>query len=101
VPPGTEIILPTIRGWSLGFGNTTPADTSTVGSFTWNPDDHHLGIAELNISVGRINAVDTATTPPTQTATIRIHALLSDNNGDDQWWATVNYNLICLGRRSV
>src|SRR4051794_20163329 len=34
IPPGTEIIVPAIRGWSMGFGRTTPEDTSNVPSLT-------------------------------------------------------------------
>jgi len=28
VPPGTEIIVPALSGWTLGYGSTTPEDLS-------------------------------------------------------------------------
>ncbi|HEX9945487.1 MAG TPA: hypothetical protein VGG03_26030 [Thermoanaerobaculia bacterium] len=98
VPPGTELIVPAMRGWVAGFGSTNPEDLSTVTEARWNPDDHHLGLAFINVAVEDINAVDTSTSPPTQTAAIRITARLSDNNADDRWFGSVNYTLICFGR---
>lgn len=97
VPPGTLIIIPAVYGWALGYGRTDPEDISTVKKFNWNREDHNLGLAQLSVHVMDIDAVDTSVTPPTQTAKIEITAMLSDDNGDDQWFAGVNYNLLCLG----
>jgi hypothetical protein len=99
VPPGTEIIVPAMRGWWLGYGSTTPEDISTTIPFTWRTEDHHFGVAYFDIIVTRIDAVDNSTTPPTQTATIHILGRLTDNNLDDSWWGLVDYTLLCLGRR--
>lgn len=98
VPPGTELIVPAMRGWVMGFGSTNPANLGTDAA-SWNATDHNLGFAFLNIGVERINAVDRTTSPPTQTAVIRVAARLTDDNFDDRWFGSVNYTLICLGRR--
>lgn len=98
VPPGTELIVPAMRGWVVGFGSTDPEDLSTVTEGRWNSDDHHLGMAFINVAVADINAADTSTSPPTQTATVKVTAVLSDHNADDRWFGSVNYTLICLGR---
>jgi hypothetical protein len=99
VPPGTELIIPAIQGWITGFGRIEPADLSTFeGTANWHTDDHHLGLSQMIVTVEDINSADTTTTPPTQTARIRIGAVLSDNNGDDPWFGTLRYTLICLGR---
>ena len=102
VPPGTDIIVPAMRGYAIGYGRTAPDDLSALNTstFTWFREDHNLGLAALNVFVEDINAVDTSTTPPSQTAKITIMALLSDDNGDDGWFGTVNYNLLCLGRKN-
>jgi hypothetical protein len=102
VPPGTELIIPVVRGYQLGYGTIDPPDFTTSAdrqSFTWHPDDHHFGVAALNVSVDRINAVDNSTTPPTQTARVVVDGKLADVNGDDRWWGSVNYTLLCLGRQ--
>lgn len=104
IPPGTSLIIPAIRGWVTGYGKTDPEDLSALTSgetATWHTADHHLGFQQLNIFVADINAVDFSTSPPTQTATITIQSLLSDDNGDDSWFGDVNYNLICLGPDSL
>ena len=101
VPPGTQLIIPAMRGWAIGYGSTTPDDLSQQpdinSTVTWHSADHHLGMAYLNIYVDRINAVDNTTTPATQTAVITVSGLLTDDNFDDGWWGTVNYTLLCLG----
>ena len=101
VPPGTQIIIPAMRGYSFGYGSTTPDDLSTDPNqkATWHTEDHNLGHAEINIYVKDIDAVDNSVTPATQTATITVTALVSDENGDDDRWAYTNYNLLCLGRK--
>ncbi len=99
VPPGTELIVPAVRGITTGFGSTEPADLSVSGgSFEWSTEDHNFGMTMINVSVTDIDAVDTSTTPPTQTATINVSALLTDDDGRDRWFGGVNYTLICLGR---
>jgi len=100
VPPGTELIVPAMRGWVAGFGKIDPNDC-TSNSVEWGYVDHHFGFALLNVGVERINTTDTSTTPPTQTAMIRVQAHLTDDNGDDRWFGYINYTLICLGRRQV
>lgn len=103
VPPGTQIIIPALRGYLFGYGSTDPADLSTPGATdqrpNWHTEDHNLGYAAINIFVKDIDAVDNSTTPATQTATVTIQANISDENGDDNWWADVNYNLLCLGKK--
>lgn len=100
VPPGTEVIVPTVRGWAFGYGSTTPEDLSPLpdpnASNTWHPADHHVGLISLNIWVDTLNAVDPATN--TQTAKIKVSAILSDDNGDDEWFGYANYTLLCLGK---
>jgi hypothetical protein len=99
VPPGTELIVPTMRGFLLGFGRTDPEDLSAgTGDAAWHSEDHHLGFAYVNVYVDRIHAVDTSSTPPTQTAVIHVQARLTDDNGDDKWFGDVNYTLICLAK---
>jgi hypothetical protein len=100
VPAGTEVIVPTITGWDLGYGSTTPADlsgqTTPESTFDWNPADHHLGLARIDISVTDIDAPAPGAT--SQSATLRIGAQLADVNGDDPWWGVIRYQLIFLGR---
>jgi hypothetical protein len=102
IPPGTEIIIPTVRGWFTGYGKTTPEDLSQQpdpnGSLIWQPNDEHFGLAWFNVFVDHINAIDTSTTPATQTAVIKIVCILGDENLDNRWWASVNYNLFCLAK---
>ena len=98
VPVGTELIIPTIRGFGAGYGRTDPEDLSGGGSFTWHAADHHLGVLYLNVQVVDINAPDNSTTPPSQSASLTVTALLADDNLDDQWFGTINYTLLCLGR---
>lgn len=99
-PVGTEVIVPVLRGWELGYGSTTPADITQQplpeSTFTWNAADHHLGMGNVNIAVTDINAAAPGAT--TQSATIQIAARLNDDNGDDPWWGVVRYELIFLGR---
>jgi hypothetical protein len=97
VPPGTLMIIPAVNGWALGYGKSDPEDLSKANTFNWHREDHNLGLAQLSVFVTDIDAVDTSTTPPTQTAKIRITAMLSDDNGDDQWFGAVDYKLLCLG----
>lgn len=100
VPVGTEAIIPTVRGWTLGYGSLDPADQSPQpdpnGSLSWKPEDHHLGLATVNVAVSDIDAPDVAN--GTQTATIVVSAWLTDDNTDDKWFGTIRYNLIYLGR---
>jgi hypothetical protein len=103
VPPGTQIIIPAVRGWFAGYGKTIPEDYFTQQSnpnskLNWQHNDEHFGLAWFNVLVDDINAVDSTTSPPTQTAEITITAILGDENLDNRWWASVNYNLLCLGR---
>lgn len=102
VPPGTELIVPAVRTWVAGFGSSDPEDLSTpdTATFTWNAQDHHFGVGLFNVWVKDINAVDTSTTPPTQTATIGVSLTLSDKGANKEWFGGLNYNLICLGRTS-
>ena len=58
----------------------------------------HFGIAGFNVAVTDVDAVDDSTDPPTQTAEVRVFAILGDHNLDNEWWATINFNLLCLGR---
>ena len=87
-----------MRGWTAGFGTMNPEDLSATPIAEWTSDDHHLGLASVHVGVTDINPVDTSTSPPTQTATIRIAARVADRNFDDRWCGSVNYTLICLGR---
>jgi hypothetical protein len=100
VPAGTEVIVPTVTGWDLGYGSTAPADlsgqTTPESTFHWNATDHHLGFARIDVSVVDIDALAPGAT--TQTATLRIGAQLADGNGDDPWWGVIRYQLIYLGR---
>lgn len=101
VPPGTQMIIPAVRGWATGYGSTTPEDLSMPPDpdtfLRWRHTDEHFGLTWFNVYVDRINAVDSSTTPATQTAVIKVTAILGDENLDNEWWAWVNYNLICLG----
>ena len=99
VPPGTDIIVPAIRGWMIGYGATDPDDLTMVDQSRWHPEDHNFGLMIVNVAITRVNAVDNTTSPPSQTATVKVTATLSDDNSDDGWFAAVNYNLICLGRK--
>jgi len=100
VPPGTQFVIPAVRGWAAGYGKTVPEDLSPIpdpnASLTWHPNDEHFGLAWFNVFVDRINAVDNSTTPPTQTAVIKVTAILGDENLDNEWWGLVNYTLLCL-----
>lgn len=97
VPVGTALIVPAVRGWTMGYGSTTPEDLSgTPGPVTWHREDHNLGASYFNVFVQDIDAPDPATN--TQTATIVVEMLLSDDNSDDDWFGYVNYTLLCLGR---
>jgi hypothetical protein len=101
VPVGTQLIIPALRGYGIGYGSTTPEDLSPdpgpAGTAVWHSTDHHLGVASVNIWVDRVNAVDNSSTPATQTAVIKVRAWLTDDNHDDAWWALATYTLLCLG----
>lgn len=98
VPVGTVAIVPTVRGFTFGYGTTTPEDlaqSDPAKPLTWHTEDHNFGVQSLNIFVEDIDAPDPNTN--TQTAKIHISALLSDDNSDDTWFGYVNYTLLCLG----
>jgi len=100
VPAGTEVVVPALIGWDLGYGSTLPADLSgqvtPESTFTWTPTDRSLGMARVDISVTDIDALAPGAT--TQSATLRIGMQLADSHGDDPWWGVVRYQLIFLGR---
>lgn len=96
---GTVAIVPAVRGWAFGYGSTDPEDLATSPPdkpINWHPEDHHLGLQSLNIYVEDIDAPNPAAN--TQTATVHISAILSDDNGDDTWFGYANYTLLCLGK---
>lgn len=99
VPTGTELIVPAVRGWRLGFGSLEPADLSVnpAPETSWNADDHYFGSALVNVYVKDVNAPDAS---GSQSATVTVQIALHDINGDDPWWGLVNYSLICLKRES-
>jgi len=98
-PLGTQVIVPVLRGWTLGYGSTDPADHSPQpapeSTFRWNSEDHHFGIGMVNIAVIDLNAAVPGAI--SQSATVQISARLNDDNGDDKWWGVVRYELIFLG----
>jgi hypothetical protein len=99
---GTTFIVPALRGWGIGYGETDPWDLSKkedpIGAPGWKKTDHHLGYAFVNVWVDHINPPDHSTEISTQTAVINIAANLGDHNLDDKWWAWVTYSLTCLAR---
>lgn len=94
VPYGTEVIVPCVRAWWLGFGKLNPDDWNDP-SATWTSNDHHWGLCDVNVYVDRIYAPDPATL--TQKARIGVRLWLRDINGDDQTNCRVHYSLIYLG----
>ena len=101
-PAGTEVIVPVLRGWELGYGSTDPADLSPMplqeSTFNWQSEDHNWGIGMVNIAVTDIDALAPGAT--SQSATIQVSARLHDDNADDKWWGVIRYQLIFLGRHN-
>ena len=99
VPVGTQVILPAVNGWTMGYGKIDP-DTleGHVNQGTWRPADHHFGFSAVFVQIQDIDAPDMGADPPSQTATLRIVVRLSDDNADDRWFGTVFYGLLFLGR---
>jgi hypothetical protein len=100
VPVGTEVILPALRGFDIGYGSTDPADLSPMplpeSTFSWRHEDHHFGVARVNVAVVDIDAAAPGASP--QHARIQVGLRPNDDNGDDKWWGVVRYQLIFLGR---
>lgn len=101
VPPGTYLIVPSIRGWITCYGEITPDDLSNINdpnaSLVYKPNDQHLGLQLVNIMVKDIDAYDPSSN--SQTATLIIESLLRDDNADNKWYARVNYDLLFLGKK--
>ena len=100
VPAGTEVIVPALTGWDIGFGSTDPEDLSPQAApesvFNWRATDHHYGWSRVGVVVRDIDALAPGAT--TQRARIEVQATLTDNNLDDPWWGVIRYQLIFLGR---
>jgi hypothetical protein len=102
VPVGTQIVIPAVRGWRLAYGEIDPNSVEAHASLgdqnaTWKTADHHLGVAAVNVFVKDVNAPN----GNTQTATLTVSLLLSDDNGDDKWFGLVNYSLMFLGPKAT
>jgi len=101
VPVGTEFIIPSVRGWSLAYGELDPNTVEAhigLANASWKSEDHHFGISNVNIFVKDINAPDLSANPPKQTAMLDVSLNLGDYNLDDKWFGEVNYTLLCLRR---
>lgn len=104
VPVGTDVIVPAVHGWTIGFGSLDPDDLSMVestGELTMSirPGHRPLGAAHVAVSVVDINAPSGAfgfSTTLGQVARIQHDFLLTDGNHDDSWFGIVSYHLICL-----
>jgi hypothetical protein len=96
VPVGTDVIVPCIRGWWIGYGRAVQDNIDELSNFTWDPDDHYWGLGTFSIEVVDINAPNTSVEPPTQSAQIGVKAFLGDHNHDDPWFGLVQYSLMCL-----
>ena len=94
IPVGTQLIIPVVNGWSVGFGKVSDKGENV---FTWSPEDHHYGLQQLAVFVDRISPPDQNSVPVKQSASIGVEFYLSDKNHDDKWFGTANYTLICLG----
>ena len=101
VPPGTQAIMASMRGWGMGYGDLEPVagdERSDCNGGIRKAVDHHFGDAFANVWVEDIDAMDTSTTPPTQTATISVQLILNDKNpSDDSWYGYLTYDLLFLG----
>lgn len=89
VPAGTEVLIPSISGWSLAYGTPPAAAQPAV------QEDRYFGTGSVDVEV---ESYSRANPSGTRTARLGVHARLSDVNGDDRWWARVRYQLMALGR---
>lgn len=97
VPVGTDVILPAVQGWLVGFGHLDPDDLSMSDALgglatTVHPGQRPLGAEYVYVAVTDINAPSGGL----QTATIRHNFLMTDKNNDDSWFGVVSYHLVCL-----
>jgi len=86
VPDGTLHVVASIRGFDLLFGELKEI---VDGTLKFRIADHHLGFEHARIEVIELQG---------QTATLRVHMLLSDVNGDDKWTGLLIAHLLFLGR---
>lgn len=101
-PVGTEVIVPAITEWSLGYGSTDPQDMSGVPTgqkVTWHSEDHNFGYGHAKVEVTDIDAAAPGAT--FQSAKVRVIIMLSDDNSDDSMFGVVGYHLIFLGKQPV
>lgn len=99
VPVGTQVIVPSITGYSVGFGETEPEDINLIDpsapTYTWKRDDKHFGALQLSVLPVDIDAAAPGAT--SQTAQFVVLMRLLDGGADDKWWGTISYNLLYLG----
>ena len=101
-PVGTEVIVPAITEWSLGYGTTDPQDLSGVPTgqpVTWHSEDHNFGYGHAKVEVIDIDAAAPGAT--FQSAKVQVIIMLSDENSDDTMFGVVGYQLIFLGKQPV
>ena len=97
VPIGTAVIMPTLHGWTLAYGEAQPNSGNPDAEIDWSAEDHNWGLGTVEVSVVKINPPNMLTQPATQTAELSIRFLLRDDNGDDPWFGGVDFSLLCLG----
>ena len=93
VPVGTQVIIPALRSWRLGYGELK-LDGNTILMKTV---DHHYGAGLVRVFVEKLNPPNQTTNPVSQTALIAVEFDLTDRNLDDEWYGAIQYTLICLG----
>lgn len=101
VPVATELIVPVVQGWLLGFGSFLDGDDaqSIIEGSRFAVRDHHYGVGYVNVKVADIGAPEAGTDPPTRPVTIAVDLALADNDGHDDWAGFVSFHLLYLARQ--
>jgi len=87
-PSFTQIVIPSIQNLTYGFGEIMPEDLSSQDpvtgaiNVTIDADQRPLGVTQSEITVVDIDSPDSS---GEQRVTLRVRAILSDDNADDRY----------------
>lgn len=94
VPVGTQMIIPSIDKWVLGYGEDTRDNPNEL---KWNQDQARFGMGNVAVRVLEVGQPDLKSDPPKQQASIGVYVYLSDQTAMKPWFGKIHYHLIHLG----
>ena len=91
VPAETDMVVPLLSGWSLGYGELLI--DPEPGDLLWGGTTNQFGVGQVSVLVVGLSA---GPTPEFKQASILVTLGLRDQGGDDYWFGSVDYTLLCL-----